>query len=518
MRFIRFISKVIANITKIILLLLKYLFIYLFFPLYVLFRVLSPWELQQELKKYKNKFLLVFKSILLISIVLFVLNPIWLRGYSISKNIITGYLGYNPESIKIAGTGSMYPTFPKGHGKTDEQLSKEIVSAPGMLPFPNGFVFKGKRYFSYNLKRGDIVVIDNKTIEDYSQKVYGSPSGWVKRLIALPGDIIEIRDGVVYLNKVPQKEPYTALAHSTFGERYLSECKQLIIPDNQIFVMGDNRKASGDSREIGLIPMSAVNHVLPYERQIGIYDKNWRDTGNDLNENTKIKVEKSEYLKLLNEKRREMGVQKLNYQVKLERSAGKRGEIILKYDDFSFEATRSGYTMQKSLHDVGYSNIVWGEVPIQGYYESVELIENQFEFPTSKNFLLNKDFSEIGISTTQGNINNCPTQVIVFHLAGYIPPNYKQSEIASWKTAYRTLKEIQPGWQKLKEYSDFYNKHKNEIDRINEIISIRINNVSVIISRMEANQWFNENDKRIISQDKQLSEEEDSLAKKINSF
>jgi signal peptidase I len=116
-------------------------------------------------------------------------------------------LGYATVPIPVSGTGSMYPTFPKGTGKDPKELGKEVVGYPGMLPYPNGIVFNGKRYFDYKLQRGDIVVFENEATDEITKEKYGSASGFVKRLIAFPGDTIELRGGIVYLNNKPLAEP-----------------------------------------------------------------------------------------------------------------------------------------------------------------------------------------------------------------------------------------------------------------------------------------------------------------------
>ena len=206
----------------------------------------------------------------------------------------------------------------------------------------------------------------------------------------------------------------------------------------------------------------------------------------------------------------------MKYQPLLEKSAFKRGEVILKYDDFSYEATRSGYTQLKAMNEVGYSNIAYGEAPTLGYYEAEELMDNQFEFPDTKKFLLNKEFQEVGISEVEEEVNGCPTQVLVQHFAGYVPPNYKTADIESWKTNLSRLREIQPSWSRLKENSNFYQKNKSDVDRINEIISTRIANMSSVVARMESNQWLTATEQRMVNQDKALYDEQEAVATRLN--
>ncbi|HLD24552.1 MAG TPA: signal peptidase I [Patescibacteria group bacterium] len=446
------------------------------------------------------------KLVALLSFLLFLISLIW------------NQIGYIAEPQAISGTGSMYPTFPKGEGKDLIRLSKQVVGTPGMLRYPNGLVIAGKRFFGHTLGRGDIVVIENEKIREVTKEMLGDASGWVKRIIGMPGDTIELRDGIVYLNSNPLAEPYTAKPQSTFGETFLSECKKVTVPPDSIFVMGDNRKGSGDSREIGFVEINAVNHVIPFHSQAGTLDTTWRDVSKDFDEASKIRLDKDIYLKLLNEKRKESGAKPLVYQNKLEDSAKRRGQVMLTFDDFSFEATRSGYTMARAMSDSRYSNIVWGEAPSLGYYEAEELIENQFQFPESKKFLLEQTFQEIGISEVHGELNGCPTQVIVQHFAGYVPPNYDKNVIDSWKTALKQLKEIQPGWGQLKDNFSIYDAHKDEVNRMNEIISIRINNIEGIVAKMEANQWLTSAQNAYVDQDKALYDEQEALATKLNSY
>jgi len=71
----------------------------------------------------------------------------------------------------------------------------------------------------------------------------------VKRIIALPGDTWEERDGVVHVNGRMLREPYVA----EWGRDGETNARR-VIPDGQYFVQGDNRVNSCDSRVFGLVP------------------------------------------------------------------------------------------------------------------------------------------------------------------------------------------------------------------------------------------------------------------------
>ncbi|MCS7092707.1 MAG: signal peptidase I, partial [Patescibacteria group bacterium] len=146
------------------------------------------------------------------------------------SRVIAEKLNLTTDTVYLSGTGSMYPTFPKGEGKTYSELRKQIVDAPQMNRYPSGFEIFGKKFFSYELKRGDIVSFKNAKTIEITQKE-GGPIGFVKRIIALPGDKIEIRDGNVYINGEVLLEPYIARARSTFGDITLKECVPLTIPE-----------------------------------------------------------------------------------------------------------------------------------------------------------------------------------------------------------------------------------------------------------------------------------------------
>lgn len=92
-----------------------------------------------------------------------------------------------------------------------------------------------------HLERGDIVVFWYPSDPDKS---------YVKRVIGLPGETVEIRRGRVYINGVELNEPYL----DTLNNQNLRENLTEPVKEHYYFVMGDNRDNSSDSRVWGLVP------------------------------------------------------------------------------------------------------------------------------------------------------------------------------------------------------------------------------------------------------------------------
>jgi signal peptidase I len=105
-----------------------------------------------------------------------------------------------------------------------------------------------------SFKRGDIVVFNPPA--DWIQPD-GTP--FIKRVIAIGGDSIEIRDGFVYINDVKLDEPYLFSEDGQAQSTDTSTDPPLWkIPDGELFVMGDHRQKSSDSRAFGPIQNSDV--------------------------------------------------------------------------------------------------------------------------------------------------------------------------------------------------------------------------------------------------------------------
>lgn len=79
---------------------------------------------------------------------------------------------------------------------------------------------------------------------------------YLKRVAAIGGDRVEIRDGVLFVNSQPVQEPYARHRGSLYSAH--EEMQPLMVPPGDLFVMGDNRDNSSDSRDWGFVPVRNV--------------------------------------------------------------------------------------------------------------------------------------------------------------------------------------------------------------------------------------------------------------------
>lgn len=90
---------------------------------------------------------------------------------------------------------------------------------------------------------------------------------YIKRVIGLPGDYIEIKDGNVYIDGEQLKEDYLPegmVTDMVQGSRDESFFTNFTVPDNCVFAMGDNRTGSTDCRSFGCIPLEKIEGTVAF--------------------------------------------------------------------------------------------------------------------------------------------------------------------------------------------------------------------------------------------------------------
>lgn len=152
------------------------------------------------------------------------------------------------QAFKIP-TGSMETNLLIG----DHLLVNKLVYSPSALPFEEALLAKK------DVQRGHVVVF--KFPEEPSRD-------FIKRVIGLPGETVEIRDKTVLINGQPLVEPYARFLEPPlrrddpeYGlrvEGLRDNWGPKTVPPGQLFVMGDNRDNSRDSRFWGFLPRDQV--------------------------------------------------------------------------------------------------------------------------------------------------------------------------------------------------------------------------------------------------------------------
>ena len=124
--------------------------------------------------------------------------------------------------------------------------SMEPTLHDGERLFVNKFIYR-----FHPPERGDIIVFSPRGDSDKK---------YIKRVIGLPGDTIEIREGKTFINGEPIKEEYiNEFMNGNFGSYK--------VPENSVFVMGDNRNHSADSRYpsiVGYVEYDSIVFTPPW--------------------------------------------------------------------------------------------------------------------------------------------------------------------------------------------------------------------------------------------------------------
>jgi len=146
---------------------------------------------------------------------------VWLRDIFFSVAIAAVVIVFLYQPVKVEGT-SMLPWL-----EDQERI------------FVNKFVYRFE-----DIARGDIIVF----------RFPLDPSkSYIKRVVGLPGDVVEIVEGRLFLNNEEIPEPYV-LAHF----RDQSSSRPVVVPEGEFYVLGDHRNTSNDSRTWGTV---ARHHV-----------------------------------------------------------------------------------------------------------------------------------------------------------------------------------------------------------------------------------------------------------------
>lgn len=158
---------------------------------------------------------------------------------------------------------SMYPTLVQDQrlwlnrwGRTTKTLPKrgEIITfeEPAQISYSSSDIDKNNPIAKYDEKNGFQWFVNN--FLEIGKKSY------IKRVIAEPGEHVQIKDGKVYINEKELEEKY--LQPGVVTDVVGTGFDDFVVPENCIFAMGDNRNHSTDCRSFGCIPLEKIESTV----------------------------------------------------------------------------------------------------------------------------------------------------------------------------------------------------------------------------------------------------------------
>ena len=174
--------------------------------------------------------------------------------------MIVRYFIGTPTIVKQV---SMYPTLIQDErlwlnrwGRTTKTLPKrgEIITfeEPAKISYSQSEINMENPVAKYNEISGFSWFVNN--FLEIGKRSY------IKRVIAVPGEHVEIKDGKVYINSKELEEPYLqpGIVTDVLGVGF----SDFVVPENCIFAMGDNRNHSTDCRSFGCIPLEKIESTV----------------------------------------------------------------------------------------------------------------------------------------------------------------------------------------------------------------------------------------------------------------
>lgn len=168
--------------------------------------------------------------------------------------IVRYYLG-TPTIVKSV---SMKPTLVENQRLILNRVARTVKKMPNR----GDIITFEAPLKTYTVNQDDLIAkYSNATLNWFEYFKYyileiGKES-YIKRVIALPGEHVKIDEGKIYINGEELKEEYLQEGIITTVDKDI-EYNDFIVPDNSVFVLGDNRAQSTDSRKFGCIPLNKI--------------------------------------------------------------------------------------------------------------------------------------------------------------------------------------------------------------------------------------------------------------------
>lgn len=154
---------------------------------------------------------------------------------------------------------SMFPTLKQNQRLILNRWGRTTKTMPSRGDI---ITFEAPTSDSYIYDKNNVVAkYSNEPVSSWDKFVHYvleyNKDSYIKRVIALPGEHLELKDGKVYINGEILNEPYLQ-PDVTTDVTDRTPYYDLVVPENCVFVMGDNRPVSTDSRAFGCIPLEKI--------------------------------------------------------------------------------------------------------------------------------------------------------------------------------------------------------------------------------------------------------------------
>lgn len=175
--------------------------------------------------------------------------------------IIRYYIG-TPTIVKLS---SMYPTLQANQRLILNRWGRTIKKIPergDIITFqaPSDKILTENEYDNNN----PVAKYEDDPTNWFSKFVFYileiNKESYIKRVIALPGEHVQIMNGKVYINGIELEESYLQNSVTTQNPKGL--LNDFVVPEGYVFAMGDNRVASTDCREFGCIPLEKIEGTV----------------------------------------------------------------------------------------------------------------------------------------------------------------------------------------------------------------------------------------------------------------
>lgn len=185
-------------------------------------------------------------------------------GCIIIALVITLLFRYYVATPTVVQQVSMYPTLKENQRLMVTRTFRITGKSPEVGDIVT-FEAPAYTYSSSNADQTNPVAIytdeDRGLISNFLYNIIEvTKKSYIKRVIALEGDHVEIKDGVVFVNGVQLQEKYLSSDVITESNIFYD----FIVPKNHVFCMGDNRPRSTDCRHFGCVPLEKLEGIVVF--------------------------------------------------------------------------------------------------------------------------------------------------------------------------------------------------------------------------------------------------------------